>query len=70
MKIELFITKDRVPYIVDFLGTDRVVVSKYDETQDQINFELDSQLDLLHMFHAGIKCGSASMAKALTSKAV
>jgi hypothetical protein len=55
---------------VDFLGTDRVVVSKYDETQDQINFELDSQLDLLHMFHAGIKCGSASMAKALTSKAV
>jgi|688.fasta_scaffold1774243_2 hypothetical protein len=70
MKIELFITKERVPYIVDFLGTDRVVVSKYDETQDQINFELDSQLDLLHMFHAGIKCGSASMAKALTSKAV
>jgi hypothetical protein len=70
MKVELFITKERVPYIVDFLGTDRVVVSKYDETQDQINFELDSQLDLLHMFHAGIKCGSASMAKALTSKAV
>ena len=70
MKIELCITKERVPYIVDFLGTDRVVVSKYDETQDQINFELDSQLDLLHMFHAGIKCGSASMAKALTSKAV
>jgi hypothetical protein len=70
MKVELFITKERVPYIVDFLGTDRVVVSKYDETQDQINFELDSQLDLLYMFHAGIKCGSASMAKALTSKAV
>jgi hypothetical protein len=65
MKIELFITKDRVPYIVDFLGTDRVVVSEYDATQDQINFELDSQLDLLHMFHAGIKCGSDSMAKAL-----
>jgi hypothetical protein len=70
MKVELFITKDRVPYIMDFLGTDRVVVSKYDETQDQINFELDSQLDLLHMFHAGIRCGSDSMAKALTSKVV
>ena len=63
MKIELFITKERVPYIVDFLGANRVVVSKYDETQDQINFELDSQLDLLHMFHAGIKCGSDSMAR-------
>jgi hypothetical protein len=70
MKIELCITKERVPYIVDFLGADRVVVTKYNEDQDQINFELDSQLDLLHMFHAGIKCGSASMAKALTSKAV
>ena len=70
MKIELFITKDRVPYIVDFLGTDRVVVSEYDATQDMISFELDSQLDLLHMFHAGIKCGSDSMAKALTSKTV
>jgi hypothetical protein len=70
MKIELFITKDRVPYIVDFLGTDRVVVSEYNEDQDMVSFELDSQLDLLHMFHAGIKCGSASMAKALTSKAV
>jgi hypothetical protein len=70
MKIELFITKDRVPYIMDFLGTDRVTVSEYDETQDQINFELDSQLDLLHMFHAGIRCGSDSMAKALTSKVV
>jgi hypothetical protein len=70
MKVELFITKDRVPYIMDFLGTDRVTVSEYDETQDQINFELDSQLDLLHMFHAGIRCGSDSMAKALTSKVV
>jgi hypothetical protein len=66
MKIELFISKDRVPYIVDFLGTDRVTVSEYNEDQDMIKFELDSQLDLLHMFHAGIKCGSDSMAKALS----
>ena len=66
MKIELCITKDRVPYIVDFLGADRVTVSEYNEDQDQINFELDSQLDLLHMFHAGINCGSENMAKALS----
>ena len=70
MKIELCITKERVPYIVSFLGADRVTVTKYNEDQDQINFELDSQLDLLHMFHAGIKCGSETMAKALTSKTV
>jgi hypothetical protein len=66
MKVELFITKDRVPYIVDFLGADRVVVSEHDKEQDMVSFELDSQLDLLHMFHAGIRCGSDSMAKALS----
>ena len=68
MKIELCITKERVPYIVDFLGANRVVVSEYDATQDMISFELDSQLDLLHMFHAGIKCGSENMAKALINR--
>ena len=68
MKIELCITKDRVPYIVDFLGADRVTVSEYNEDQDQINFELDSQIDLLHMFHAGIRCGSESMANALINR--
>jgi hypothetical protein len=66
MNVELFISKDRVPYILDFLGADRVTVSEYNEDQDMIKFELDSQLDLLHMFHAGIRCGSDSMAKALS----
>ena len=65
MKIELCITKDRIPYIVDFLGTDRVTVSDYNEDQKLIIFELSNQIDLLHMFHAGIRCGSESMAKAL-----
>ncbi len=66
MKVELFISKDRVSYIVDFLGTDRVTVSEFNKEQDMVSFELDSQLDLLHMFHAGIRCGSDSMAKALS----
>jgi hypothetical protein len=66
MNVELFISKDRVPYIVDFLGTDRVTVSEYNEDQDLITFEVDSQLDFLHMFHAGVRCGSDTMAKALT----
>ena len=66
MKVELFISKDRVPYIVKEIGADRVTVSEHNEDQDMIKFELDSQLDLLHMFHAGIRCGSDSMAKALT----
>ena len=66
MKIELCISKERIPYIVDFLGADRVTVSEYNEDQDLITFEVDSQLDFLHMFHAGVRCGSDTMAKALT----
>jgi hypothetical protein len=66
MKIELCISKGRVSYIVDFLGADRVTVSGYNEDQDLITFEVDSQLDFLHMFHAGVRCGSDTMAKALT----
>ena len=63
MKVELCITKDRIPYIVDFLGADRVVVSNYNIDQDLIVFEVDSQMDFLMMFHAGISCGSDSMAR-------
>ena len=66
MKIELCISKGRVSYIVDLLGADRVTVSDYNEDQDLITFEVDSQLDFLHMFHAGVRCGSDTMAKALT----
>jgi len=63
MKIELCISRDRVPYIVNELGADRVVVSKYNEEQDLVEFEVDSQMDFLMMFHAGISCGSDSMAR-------
>ncbi len=66
MKIELCITKDRVPYIVNEIGVDRVVVSEYNEEQDKIEFELTSQLDVLYMFHAGVRCGSDNMAKILS----
>jgi hypothetical protein len=63
MKVELIISKDRVSYIVDELGADRVTVSEYNEEQDMVSFELNSQLDALYLFHAGFKCGSDSMAK-------
>jgi len=66
MKVELFISKDRVSYIVNELGADRVTVSEYNEDQDTVSFELTSQLDVLYMFHAGLRCGSDSMSKALS----
>jgi hypothetical protein len=68
MKIELCISRDRIPYIVGEFGADRVVVSKYNEDQDLVTFEVDSQMDFLYMFHAGVRCGSENMAKALTKQ--
>jgi hypothetical protein len=70
MEVKLCITRDRVPYIVGEFGADRIVVSNYNEEQDLITFEVDSQMDFLMMFHAGIRCGSDKMAKTLTSKVV
>ena len=70
MKIELCISRDRIPYIVEELGADRVVVSEYNEDQDLITFEAAGQMDFLYMFHAGIRCGSDSMGKALTNNVV
>jgi len=66
MNVELFISKDRVSYIVNELGADKVTVSEHNEDQDMIKFELNSQLDVLYMFHAGVRYGSDSMAKALS----
>jgi hypothetical protein len=66
MKVELFISKDRVPYIIEALGEDRVIVDKLDDSnQDLVKFEMNSTIDLLHMFHAGIRCGGEYMAKTL-----
>jgi hypothetical protein len=70
MKVELCITRDRVPYIVEELGTDKVTVTRYNEDQDLIAFEAGGPMDFLMMFHAGVKCGSEAMSKALTSKVV
>ena len=64
MNIELAISKDRVPYIVEEFGADRVTVAPYNNDQDLVTFEVDSQIDVLCLFHAGIRCGSDSMAKA------
>ena len=65
MIVELCISKDRIPFIVNEFG-DRVTVTPYNEDQDLITFEYINQLDILHIFHAGIRYGSDSMAKALT----
>lgn len=68
MKAELFISKERVPYIVETLGTGRVIVAEHNDDQNLVVIEQVTELDLLHVFHAGINFGSESMAKALRRK--
>jgi hypothetical protein len=68
MKAELFITKERVPYIVAELGEDKVTVVEHNGDQDLVIIEVVDPLDLLHMFHAGIRFGSDTMADALIRK--
>ena len=65
MKVELCINKERVPYVVEQFG-DRVTVTSYNENQDMVTFEYENQLDFLYMLHAGIRCGSDGMSKALS----
>jgi hypothetical protein len=65
MKAELFITKERIPYVIAELGEGRVTILESGVDQDLVSLEVISSLDLLHMFHAGIQYGSDTMAKAL-----
>lgn len=67
MKAELFITKDRIPYIIEVLGEDRVTVTEHGGSSDLVSFEA-TYIDLLNMFHAGIRYGSDTMANALIKK--
>jgi len=68
MQVELIISKDRIPYIIEELGKDKVAVSDYNEDSDRIQFEMTSVLDILFVFHAGIKCGQKSMSDAFLRK--
>ena len=65
MKLELAITKERVPYLVKELGEDRTEVKEYSDDQDLIIFEVNDGMDILSIFHAGINFGSDSMRKAV-----
>jgi len=66
MRVSLLITKDRVKYIVEQFGADRITVVKKEEpvdqifdTVDEVIFEMNYTIDFLTMFHAGVECGMA-----------
>jgi hypothetical protein len=60
-----FITcKDRAQVIVKELE-DKVIVEPFDDESDRVTFTNVSNLDLLLLFHAGIKHGHSKLANAL-----
>ncbi len=65
MKIELAISKNRVPYLVKGLGEKLIEVKEYSDDQDLIIFEVNDGMDILSIFHAGINFGSDSMRNAV-----
>jgi len=56
--------KDRVQAIVKELE-DKVIVEPYDDESDRVTFTNVTNLDLLLLFHAGIRYGHSTLAKAL-----
>ena len=66
-KLEFITMKDRAKYIAaEFEGMEhKVKIEHYDEDCDKVTFvEPMSSFQLLVLFHAGIKCGHESLAKA------
>jgi hypothetical protein len=60
-----FITdKDRAQAIVNELE-DKVIVEPYDDESDRVTFTNVTNLDLLILFHAGIKYGHTKLANVL-----
>jgi hypothetical protein len=60
-----FITcKDRAQVIVKELE-DKVIVEPFDDESDRVTFTNVSNLDLLLLFHAGIKYGHTKLANVL-----
>jgi hypothetical protein len=57
MEVELIISKDRIPYIIELLGNNKVTTFKYNIDSDRIVFILEDCIDVLHLFHAGVRCG-------------
>ena len=57
MKVELFILEDRMSYLIKKLIEDDIKILKYDIETSIIIFELESSLDVLSIFHTGIRIG-------------
>jgi len=55
MIVELFTTKERLPFIQKKLGDKVVILEEKDDVKIQII--LESDIDALYLFHAGVDFG-------------
>lgn len=66
-KYEIFIHPERVSFLQEALGEKLVVLSEELTGYGNIKVEvtINDEMDVLHIFHAGIMHGNESMRKAL-----
>jgi len=57
MVVELIICKDRIPHIIELLGKKKVTIFQYNKDSNRIVFILEDSIDVLQLFHAGVRCG-------------
>lgn len=69
MIAEIFTYTDRLVYLQEAMGDKIVVLSEPDENgQLKISIEVESGIDILDIFHAGVKYGLDRMQKVYTDK--
>jgi gamma-glutamyl phosphate reductase len=60
MIYKLCVTKNRIPYLKQQLGNNIVVVSEGEDTIHTVEITINSDMDALSLFHAGVMAGMSS----------
>jgi hypothetical protein len=69
MIVEIFTSTDRLPYLQKNMGDKIVVMNHPDETgQVKVQVAVDSAMDVMDIFHAGVSYGLDKMQAVYTNK--
>jgi hypothetical protein len=67
MIIEMYTYADRLSYLQTYLEDKIVVLGEPDQSgQVKISIDIQSSIDVMEVFHAGIRYGMTTMQEALT----
>jgi hypothetical protein len=59
IKCDLIISNDRILCLQKHLGKENVTVEYHEPDYSRVKFEIEDQMDVLYVFHAGIDGGVA-----------